>query len=110
MNIYEIFSGDTPTLKFTVTNSDGSACDLTNATVTFVGALYPDAAELAWSATGTITNAAGGLCEYTMTADDTGVPGMYDCELHIEWVSGVILTADRFRIRILRSMYVAPAP
>ena len=106
MENYTIFSGNTPTFSFTVTDSDGSAVNLTDATVKFTAADKADAAATAWSETCTVDDAEGGLCHCDLAAEDTATPGEYDAELNIEWSSGKILTSARFAIKIKRTMTV----
>lgn len=70
---------------------DGSAIDLSGATVQFQMALQGESA-LTVDAAATVTDAENGEVEYSWDAADTDVVGIYEAEFVITYASGRIET------------------
>jgi hypothetical protein len=75
-------------LAFTLQNNDGTALDLTGATLTFRAQhkTSPSAADISGSMT--VISAAAGTCKYTTTGTDFTNPGKYDAEIEVNFNSG----------------------
>ena len=78
--------GDTwPAITATLKNKDGTAINLTGATVNFHGK-RAGAAEI--DAAATVTDAAGGTVSYTLLAADTDIAGEFEIEWEITFATG----------------------
>lgn len=86
-------------LNFTITDSDGSALDLTNATITFKMAL-PRAVTSKVSGACTIDIAASGTCHYTLASGDTDTVGIYDWEVQCAYSTKVVTAKGSEQIEI----------
>lgn len=86
---YSIKANDRlPSIQATLTNSDGSAIDLTDATgvaflMRLIGGTVPKI-----DAPAVVVNAAFGIVRYDWLAADTDTPGNYHAEWEITWASG----------------------
>jgi hypothetical protein len=73
-------------INFTLTESDGTALDLTDSTITFV--MYNT--QRVYSKTATITIAASGTCHYTVVQNDFIYPGTYEYDIRVTYATKVI--------------------
>lgn len=102
-----IFRGDTPTFKFTVTDSAGVAVNLTGSVPTFMAKNNLDAPDsrAIFERACTITDAANGKCEVKLTAADTANAGDYTAELQLNFSAGTtIQTAGQFKLIISKDV------
>lgn len=79
-----------PILTATLKGSDGSALDLTGATVKFQMRLR-DSDTLKVNAACTVTDAEGGVVEYAWGTTDTNTSGKYLCEFEVT-INGKVMT------------------
>lgn len=110
MTQVKIFRGDTPTLQFTLVDTDSSAIDLTGSTVKLVAKIDPsdtDANAIIDSAC-TITNATGGLCEVKLTTTETATAQRLIADVQANFGAGTtILTALQFELIIQEDVATA---
>lgn len=84
MALIELSVGDVGTVyTFTLTDSSGTAIDLTSRTVTLRYDTYPTASGTATSRPLTVTSAASGICTWTTVAGDTTTAGFYQFNIRI---------------------------
>ena len=104
MTQIKVFRGDTPTLQFTLVDTDGAAIDLTNATnVKLVAKLDPSDTDgnAVIDALCTVTNAVGGLCEVKLTTTHTATAQRLIADVQVNFNTGdTILTALQFELII----------
>jgi hypothetical protein len=103
MSTVRIYRGDTPLFQFAIKQKDGSALDLTGATVYFA-ASRADAAAVAFDEECTVsTIMTDGLAEVRLTADDTAVVGTYTAEIEVRYAGTpeLIFTATQFTLVIV---------
>ncbi len=87
-------------INFTVKKSDGTAYDLTDATITFImEARASDTAKITGSCT--ISDATGGLCYYVTESADMDTVGSYVGYLTVV-KTGVSLKSTKFRISVYK--------
>lgn len=82
-NYIAITEGDTLTWNFTLKDENGSAVDLTGATVTLSMRLRGSTTNKIDGGSVTVVSASGGTCKYDPIAGDVDTPGQYDLELKI---------------------------
>ena len=96
--------GDTPTFKFTITDKDGAAVDLTNITsITFAAKqrLSDANADAIFSLPCTVdAPATDGKCRVTLSTTDTDNVGTFRAEVQIIFTSAAVLTAGQFDLVI----------
>jgi hypothetical protein len=73
-------------ITLTLTDADGTAVNLTGATIKFKMA-EKDAATLKVDGNCTILDAVGGICYYTLVSADTDTAGLYKGEIEATWTS-----------------------
>jgi predicted metal-dependent enzyme (double-stranded beta helix superfamily) len=73
------------TMTATLKNADGTAIDLTDATVVFHCGQAGDAANAIVDAAAVVLDGAAGRVAYAWTAADTAEAGTYDAEFQISW-------------------------
>lgn len=78
-------------INFSLTNNDGTALDLTGATLLF-NVQRPGLATNKFSGSMAIVSAAAGTCKYTVQDGDFDEKGRYYAEIQITFGSGQILT------------------
>jgi hypothetical protein len=93
-----VIKGDTMPLTFTVTDSTGTAVNLTGSTVRFTVKKKvddPDNKAIIAKSWSSHTNAVGGITDVTLTKDDTfRQPGSYLWDFQITGSGGAISTCD----------------
>ena len=78
MALFDLAVGDVGTIyTFTLTDSDGTAIDLSGKTVTLRYDSYPTASGSATSRTLTVSDAANGVCTWTTISGDTTAAGYF---------------------------------
>lgn len=91
MNI-KLVQGDTrPSLEFTITK-EGTAVDLTGATVKFYMKNSSTGAVKINGATCSILDTVNGVCQYNWTTNDTDTAGSYAGEVEVTFPNGSIQT------------------
>lgn len=85
-------------LTFNVKEYDRTAFDLGSDTIVFKVAL-PDASGVSFSGTCSITDAAGGVCTYTVGATDFTTSAEYEAELEIS--GSQVITAKMDNIIVI---------
>lgn len=75
----------------TLQNADGTAIDLTDATVYFHCGMEGDPDSLIVDALATVVDAEAGRVSYTWTADDTAEAGTYQAEFELQWAGGTVI-------------------
>lgn len=99
-----IHQGNTLDINFTVTDADGNAVNLTDATIQFTVSSTLNA-EPKFTKTCTIDVAASGTCHATLTAEDTDTAGVYTSELVIKWAGeSLVITSEKMSGNIERTM------
>jgi BppU N-terminal domain len=76
-------------ISYTLTNLDGSVVNLTGATVRF---MMGKGKNLVTNASATITNAATGQVQYTMSESDTLLSGIFNAEFEVTFSNGKVKT------------------
>jgi len=89
-------------LSFTLTDQDGSALNLTAATVKLIMSGGYSYTRL--DRTCTIDNAATGTCHYILTAEDTAVSGKYKLEVNIEYSGSEFTTVTQGDLEIIDTL------
>lgn len=90
MTTFHIKQGDTaPALQATLRYADGTAINLTGATVRFLMRPHDDAT-VAVNGAATVITAADGLVEYRWAAGDTDDVGIYQAEFEIAQGSTIV--------------------
>ena len=90
MSDINLVASDTaPSIVGTLTNVDGTAFDLTGATVRFQMRLLTDL-RFTVDASAVITNAAGGLVRYDWAAGNLATPGDYEARWKITFSGGTV--------------------
>lgn len=107
-------AGDTLTLKYTVTNSDDTAMNLTGASLKFaVATVNPDGelgSALAEKTIGdgiTVTDAPNGLCEVEIEDGDITAGGTYRHELEVTTSDSKSYTVAYGSIRAKQAIYTS---
>jgi len=92
-------------LNFTLQKADGTALDLTGATLLFKCQKH-DASTVKFSGSMTITNPPGtdGKCKYTVQATDFDEAGKYDGEIEVTYGSTQILTFTDILIEVVAEL------
>jgi hypothetical protein len=92
-------------LNFTLQKSDGTALDLTGATLLLKVQKY-DASAVKFSGSMAITNPPGtdGKCKYTVQATDFDVAGKYNGEIEVSYGTSQILTFTDILIEVLEEL------
>ena len=92
MATYYIKQGDAGvTMLVTLQNADGTAINLTAATVTFHCGMEGDPDNPIVEAAATVVNAATGRVSYTWKAVDTAEAGTYAAEFQLSWAVGTVI-------------------
>jgi len=87
-------------LDFTAKDKYGDAIDLTSATVKFQ--LYNSDCNLVLDGSCVISDAANGLCNYTIVGSDIDLPyGTYIGTLKITYTPSKTITSSQFEIKII---------
>jgi len=86
------------TLTFNVKNSDGSAKNLTGYTVT-LKVWAPGAASVKFTGACAVTDAANGVCTYTVASGDFDTVGGYRAELELT-KTGVVEDTETFPVLV----------
>lgn len=90
--MFYIKQNDTaPALQVTLTRPDGTAANVTGATVDFHMRL-PGATTSKVDAAGELVTPASGIVKYVWAAGDTDTPGLYHAEFQITYADGSIET------------------
>lgn len=84
-------SDDDPVISATLTDDEGAAVDLTNATVDFHMA-EPRGGQTVVDASATIVDAANGDVEYQWASSDTSKAGRYRAEFQVTYSDGDVET------------------
>jgi len=90
-------------LNFTITDSSGSALDLTDGTITFKMALN-DATSSTVSGTCSPTVAASGTCYYTVQDGDMDTVGIYDWEVQVVYDTKTVTAKGTEQIEVIPQM------
>lgn len=87
-------------LKFILKKQDGTAWDLTGATVSLYMINRASNVEIVRTCTVPSGTATQGICEYILTADDTAIPGAYilNCRIVKAGFEGGTITAGELEI------------
>lgn len=88
--------------NFTITDSTGTAYNLTGYTITFKMWREGDKGNLVVNGTGSIVVAASGTCKYTSVAADFAVAGDYLAEIELT-KSGTIESSETFMVSVEES-------
>lgn len=103
LTIIDIYRGDTPKLRFNITDKDGNALDLTNAHV-YCAAESDPAEDPIFNVECTIViPATAGIAELRLTETNTGTVGSYKAEVEVRITSGqdtFVYTAGQFILNI----------
>lgn len=95
-------------LDFTITDSDGSAVDLTGSLITFKMALQGATTSKVSSSSVTIIGATSGTCTYTVQAGDLDTVGLYNAELQIRYstttTDAKTITASLDNIKVIEDL------
>jgi len=75
----------------TLQNADGTAIDLTDATVYFHCGAEGDPDNAIVDALATVVDAENGRVRYTWTAADTAEAGTYQAEFELQWGGGAVI-------------------
>ena len=101
---FNIKQNDTsPTLSVVIADSDGTAIDLTGASVQFKMRAV-NSSTLKVNASASITNASNGAVSYTFSSSNTDTSGLFQGEFQVTFSGGAIETfpnAEYFSINIL---------
>jgi len=101
MTVVQLVRGDALyNLTLTMTDSDGSAVDVSGATVKFRASKYGNTTTDV-DGTCTTTQATSGICVYTITTRDFTTVGLYMAELEATYGTGKIITAKLDDIEII---------
>lgn len=88
MSTFYMTENDTdPDLEATLKNPDGSAVDLTGASVAF-SVMAPRGGGNVFTSSCTITDAANGVVKYNWGSTDTDSPGRYRAQFKATYASG----------------------
>ena len=89
-------------INFTVTNSDGTAFNLTGYTIKWK--MWPKnrPTRLILDVTVTIVSAVAGTCKYAAVAGDFDLPGLFDAELEMTQ-AGVKVSTKNFEVLVADS-------
>jgi hypothetical protein len=103
--VKDIIRGDTRVINVTVTNSDGSAKNITGATVWFTANATKDPSSDATAAIQKIvtthTNPTGGLTTIVLTGTDTNVAaGTYYYDIQVKDSSGNFISSKQGKFKI----------
>ncbi len=107
-NQFHIKQNDTsPDLEVTIVDGDGSAVDVTGATIVFN--MEAGGVNKITDGSVTIVTAASGVVKYVWQTGDTDTPGAFEGEFEVTFVGGVIETfpptnAQRLNIIIGRQL------
>lgn len=91
---------DSRTVAASLTDASGAPVDLTGAAVQLF-AHRPDGTDVFWD--GTLQDAAGGLCAFTLPSGATSVPGISPCQLLVSWQDGRALKTAGLLLEVLPS-------
>jgi len=86
-------------LNFTLEDSNGSAVDLTGATLK-INTQRPGSSTIKFTGSMSIVNAAAGTCVYTVQAGDFDETGRYYAEIQVTFGSGQVLTYPNIVISV----------
>lgn len=90
-------------LEFTITDAEGKAVDLTDASANFIMCAQ-GATTLKIDASCNITGAAAGECKYTVQDGDLDTVEAYDAELEITYTGGKVITATAPTIKVVSDL------
>ena len=99
--------GDTYPVELTVTDSAGTAIDITS--YTFLLTVDPEKAPTAdtnnlFQLTGVITDATGGVVTFTPTASNTDAVGTYYYDIQMTDSGGLISTLDSGKFKLVQDI------
>ncbi len=106
-NERDIYRGDTPTFTFNI-YKDGTAYDLTGATVTFGVKEESSSTTYKVNRACTLDDASGGECSIKLTVAETTIEARaYVAELQVTTSGGDLLTVTQFQLNILNAVVTA---
>lgn len=99
---YTIYQKTTPTFTFTITDEDGNAFDLTDATIYFKAKTDIEATSYVFEKTCTISDAVNGICYATLTQTDTATAQTIIAEVNLV-KNAMYYVAKQFTIEVKAS-------
>lgn len=78
-------------LSFMLEDATGAVLDISNATLTFKAQADSDFT-IQFENAMVVTNASGGLCKYTVQTTDFVVPGGWNAQIVVTYLTGEVLT------------------
>lgn len=103
--IMRFVKGDhTNTVQWTCTDENGDAIDLTNvSTITVKIGRIGESSNLV-EKTGTVTDAANGVAQFTFGSDDLSLDGYFDAHIELDYSTGAHKTLRHMSVQILPDM------
>lgn len=77
--------------NFTLTDAQGSAVNIAGTTLSFIAQLISDSS-VNFSNAMSIVDGPSGKCKYTVLTDDFIVPGTYNAQISVKYISGEIFS------------------
>ena len=91
------------TMTFTITDSDGTAVDLTSVTDVYFKMALPGASACKVKGSCTVTDATGGICTYTPVSTDFDTNGVYNQEVELQFATRII-TASGEQLSVVEDL------